>query len=205
MPITMDEPALRGMYEAVDGILFAGGNDVNPKLYNKKPLAIRGDVSKDVSELRDSYEVQLMKWALADKKPMLLICRGMQLINVVCGGSLYQHLPEDLPKGEDHSLSIKAQDFFELAHTLKVDPASRLHAILGSTDIEVNSLHHQGIEKLAPNLKAVAWSKDGIIEAIEGTNGGYVIGVQSHPEALEADIVPAWRSLFRSFVEASSR
>lgn len=201
LPLTDDTEILRSLYESVDGILFPGGNDIDPKLYGEEPIP----ATEDVSVFRDKNEAQLMEWALEDKKPILCICRGMELLNVVKGGSLHQDILADMPDKKDHESSSKAEDIEDLAHNLKVEPASKLAKALEATEIKTNTHHHQAINVLGEGLKATAWSEDGVIEGIETVDENYVIGVQSHPESLEAKAEPAWRKLFSSFVEAVSR
>lgn len=201
LPLTDDEDVLRALYESVDGILFPGGNDVDPKLYGEDPIP----ETKDVSEFRDKNEIQLMKWALEDKKPVLCICRGMELLNVIKGGTLHQDIQLALPDKQDHDSSSKAENLEDLAHNLRIDPDSKLAKILGSTEIRTNTHHHQGINILAPELRATAWSEDGIIEGLETEDDTYTIGVQSHPESLEAKAEPGWQKLFSSFVDATSQ
>jgi putative glutamine amidotransferase len=202
LPITTRKTTLRAMYESVGGLLLAGGNDPNPRLYGEEP---HPTTKGNVSRRRDSFEKQLIIWALQDSKPILAICRGMQLLNIVCGGNLYQDIPAYFPHAEDHTGSNVAKDIEHLAHTLRLKQASRLTAILGVATIKTNSSHHQAIKLLAPNLQAVAWSDDGIIEAVEGKTDAYIIGVQSHPESLVAKAEKTWLKLFESFVQAATK
>lgn len=200
IPLIEDQIVLRDVYERLDGIVFSGGNDLNPRLYGEEPYS----TSQSIYDLRDSTEGALMKWALKEDKPILAICRGMHLLNVLGGGTLYQHLEKDFPSEEDHYLCVTRKDFNVIAHHLKLKESSKLADILGVTTIAANSLHHQGIKKKADNLEAVAWSEDGLIEAVEPINAkGYVIGIQCHPEALD-EAMPEYRKLFASFIAAAS-
>jgi putative glutamine amidotransferase len=201
LPMTSDLTSLRAMYEEVSGIVFAGGNDVNPELYGEKPIKATVEVSK----FRDAYEKQLMQWAIEDKKPIFAICRGMQLINVVCGGSLYQDIPTYLPTTEDHQDSTNAGDITHIAHEIKLAPNSKLTSILSSKTIKTNTHHHQAVKQIASNLKAVGWSDDGIVEALESKDDSFVIGVQSHPESLTSNTDLAWIKLFEAFIAASGK
>lgn len=200
IPLTDDKKTLREIYDNLGGILFTGGNDIDPRLYGEEPT----EKSVDVSVFRDQTEVQLMKWALEDGKPILCICRGMELLNVVNGGTLYQDVLSELDEKNDHDSSSKAEDIEYLAHNLEIDPGSKLAKILGATQIPTNTHHHQAVKDVAPNYKVTAKAEDNIVEAIEPINEGgtYVIGVQSHPESLEKAAEPGWRKLFSSFVEA---
>jgi putative glutamine amidotransferase len=120
------------------------------------------------------------------------------------GGSLYQNIPTDLPAASDHNLSTKLQDLEHLAHVLKVDESSRFADIIHSNTINANTHHHQAFKVLGEGIKASAWAEDGIIEAIEGHDDSYAIGVQCHPESLH-DVEPKWNLVFRSFILSSSR
>jgi putative glutamine amidotransferase len=149
--------------------------------------------------------VQLITWALEDKKPILAICRGMQLLNVVCGGDLYQHIASELPEAEDHVESSSIKNMEHLAHDLNIERSSKLARILGLTKIQTNAHHHQAVNHIASNLKAVAWTSDGIVEALESKDAtNYIIAIQSHPEALVRRAEKAWLNLFISFVQAAS-
>lgn len=201
LPLTDDVGTLRAMYDSVNGVMIAGGNDIDPKLYGEKPHA----ATKDISVYRDRYETQLIRWALEDKKPILGICRGMHLVNVLCGGNLYQHIPSFFPNAEDHNSSDAAKDIEDLAHTLRIKEPSKLASILGVSTIKTNTHHHQAINRMAPNLQAVAWTNDGIIEAIESRDDSYFIGVESHPESLITKAEKRWLNLFLSFVQASAK
>lgn len=193
------ESELKNLYARLDGIVFAGGNDLNPELYHEEPHALTVDVSLE----RDRVETLLMSWALADNKPLFAICRGFQLLNVHLGGSLYQDIPTMLPAASNHELSTHKEDYTHIAHVLKVATGSRLATIIQADEIDANTHHHQGIKKLADTLEASAWSEDGLIEAIEHPDKLFTIGVQCHPESLYA-IDKKWASVFEEFVKASS-
>ena len=196
IPITDQTAALKEIYKRLDGILFAGGNDINPALYGEEVrLAV------DISVARDTAELALMKWALKDHKPILGICRGMHLLNVVGGGTLYQDIRADNPEANNHEQSSQEQNTEFLAHHLRLDKQSRFVKIIGQHELGANSHHHQAIKQLAINLNAVAWAEDGTIEAVEAINQDYIMAVQCHPESLH-DVAPAWDKLFMSFVKA---
>jgi len=199
LPLTTDEQALGDIYSHLDGILIAGGNDIDPTLYSQAV----GKETKDISKLRDNVEAQLLNWSKNDNKPLLAICRGMQLLNVIRHGSLHQHI-SGAPTAFDHTSSIQSEDIDNLAHILKVSPSSQLSKILGSGEISANSLHHQAIDKLGDDLQAVAWAEDGVIEAIEDPNQRFLIGVQCHPELLENNAEKRWRKLFAAFITATN-
>ncbi len=210
LPITHDTTVLRRLYEQCGGLLLTGGSDVDPEAYamphssNKVNATTHPSLTK-VSRRRDDQEYQLLKWALEDDKPILGICRGMQLINVFLGGSLHPDIAINLPSAHDHEVNIHKKDFHHLAHRLQINPGSQLSKALGIDTIAANSLHHQTINKLGDGLVATARSEDGIIEAIELTDARFLIGIQSHPEALEAESALEWRKLFETFVRASGQ
>lgn len=199
LPLTNKKSILRATYESLSGLLLAGGNDVDPKLYGEEPHK----TTMNVSAYRDAYEKQLIMWALQDRKPIVAICRGMQILNVVCGGSICQDISSYFPQAEDHNSSTATKDIEHLAHSLRIEPTSKLASILGVSTIKTNTHHHQAINLLASNLQAVAWTEDGIIEALESKDDAYIIAVQSHPESLTAKAEPTWHNMFLSFVKAA--
>ena len=184
-----DEPAPA----ALDGLLFSGGVDVDPRHFGQPPHP-----SIEVDEERDQFELPLARRALEAGLPVLGICRGMQLLNVVAGGSLIQHL-------EGHRLGPDSVQSGQ--HVVRVAPDSELAAILGRDEVPVNSRHHQavGSDELAPGLTPTAWSPDGVIEAFERPGEGWLVAVQWHPERVD-EVDPACRRLAEALVErASSR
>jgi putative glutamine amidotransferase len=144
------------------------------------------------------------KWAMAEGKPILAVCRGAQLLSVAAGGSLYQDVTTQFPGAIKHDYWPKAgvSTRKDLVHPVNVVPDTRLGKILGTTSFPVNSMHHQGIKELAPNLVANAFAPDGLIEGVESKDDDFVLGVQWHPEDL-ADSDPQMRKLFDAFVDAS--
>ncbi len=181
----------------LDGILFTGGGDIGiDRLSNKSHLHV-----SDVDSERDSIEFSLLDILMQEEKPFLGICRGFQVINVGLGGSLFTHIEDQMPGALKHDYY---PDFprTHLAHMVKVKSGSSLANIIGETDLSVNSLHHQGAKIIPSVLKPVAYSSDGLVEALELPNYPFGIGVQWHPECLTDQ--PASRRIFRAFVEAAS-
>lgn len=202
IPLLDDEPeALRGAYDVCDGILIPGGVDVDPTYFQEDPHPKLGRIDP----ARDRTEMQLARWAIEDEKPILGLCRGLQVINVALGGSLYQDLEEQYPDAIKH-------DYFptygferdHLAHEVTLAKGSRLRHLMELDRIQVNSMHHQGIKTLAPALMASAVAPDGLVEAAELTGDGFCVGVQWHPEVFELTD-PHTRHVFREFVMASAR
>jgi putative glutamine amidotransferase len=182
-----------------DGILLPGGNDVNPMLYGEK----RKSQTQSPDDKRDMFELNLIDKAMDKKLPILGICRGLQLLNVKLGGSLYQDIQEEMKgsiRHDWHEENSKPLSRASLVHQLSLDQNSRLHNLIGKDTIEVNSLHHQGIKNLGKNLTATAHSPDGLVEAIEMADYPYLVGVQWHPEELYS--IPVWRNLIDDFIKA---
>ncbi len=197
-PLIEDEAVLRALYDRLDGVLLAGGNDVDPQHYGEEPLPQLGKVD----ELRDRVEMQLARWATAEGKPVLGICRGMQVLNVALGGSLYQDIGTQLTQAIVHDSSFTCENWAHMAHDLHIEPNSKLGRLFGPGAFPTNSLHHQSLKLIAPGLQAVGWAPDGVVELIEGDDERFIVGVQCHPEALQAEADPRWRALFEAFVES---
>ena len=200
LPISTDETQWRELFDRCDGLLFAGGNDIDPSRYGEAMNGTRDDFSKN----RDAQEFALIELALKHDKPVLGICRGMEVLNVALGGSLYQDVPSQLPDMQNHEASLIEEKMAFIAHQLKIDEDSKLAEILQVTTIPANTHHHQAVHKLGKDLKATAWAEDGIVEALELPNKKFVLGVQLHPEALEDEIEPRWRKLFGAFIAAAT-
>ncbi|MGA7363338.1 MAG: gamma-glutamyl-gamma-aminobutyrate hydrolase family protein [Candidatus Dormiibacterota bacterium] len=174
------------------GLLLPGGPDVDPLRYGRDL-----DTTTEPDPESDQLEFALLDWALTRAIPVLAICRGLQVLNVALGGTLVQDLPQHAPDSDPEQPRPRNQ----VAHALQIDRASRLGAIVKADTIQVNSIHHQGIDLLAPPLIATGWAPDGLVEAVETKDGGFVLGVQYHPEEL-APQDPASRAVFEAFAEA---
>lgn len=192
-----DEATLRAVYDRLDGVLLAGGVDMEPATFGETPHPRLGRTDP----ARDLVELKLARWAIAEGKPLLGLCRGHQVLNVALGGTLYQDIEAQVPGAIRH-------DYFPgfprdyLAHHVTVTPGSRLHAAAGDSTMPVNSMHHQAVKALAPGLVATAWAEDGVIEAIESEGPGYLVGVQWHPEVFESRDERTQR-LFEGFIAAA--
>ena len=178
----------------LDGLLLTGGGDIDPARYGESPI----DATSGVDPERDEAELGLLAAAREGGLPVLGICRGCQLLNVALGGTLVQDLP-----GADGRAHLVLGARQQLSHVLTVQPDSALHALVGRPDVEVNSIHHQGIARPASALRPVAWAEDGLIEAVEGRHEP-LLGVQWHPENL-IDSAPVHLGIFRWLVEESGR
>lgn len=197
----LDESTLRAAYEELDGIFLPGGADIDPATYGRDPHPLCDRTDRE----RDRVELLLAGWAIAEGKPVLGVCRGLQLINVAAGGTLYQDLAEQYAGAIRHDYFPYAGGHARdhLAHAVRISEASRLERVLGARELRVNSMHHQGIRELGRGLVATAHAPDGLIEGIEGTNGRFVVAVQWHPEAL-TDADSRSRQLFAAFIDAAA-
>ena len=172
--------------DGVRGLVLTGGEDVAPARYGAAPHPRLGDVDP----ARDAAELALIDAARRRRLPILAICRGIQILNVALGGTLYQDLNSERPGSVPHNESSN--------HDVRVEPGSLLERTLGARSASVNSRHHQAIRDLAPGLKAVAWADDGVIEAAEPADATapWIVAVQWHPEDLTE------RALFDGFARA---
>ncbi len=194
LPLTNEEAQLRQILRRVDGVLFPGGQDIDPAFYQESVSAQCGEVCRR----RDEMERNLLRLCRMQRKPALGICRGLQLFNAVLGGTLYQHIPQQLPDACEHHMR---PPYHRPVHPVSVEAGSLLFDLLGKTRLQVNSYHHQGVRELSPLLTACAWSPDGLVEAAEDRSQPFFLGVQWHPEWLwETDADS--RTLFYSFVQA---
>ena len=197
IPLNLDDETLRVIFDRLDGLLIQGGLDVHPKEYGEEIAPYCGEI--DAAE--DATERRLLDWAFEKSLPILAICRGIQILNVVAGGTLYQDVDAQLPNLLHHP-HIKGNSPNFLAHPIQVEPSSRLGRALGAREIAVNSRHHQAVKRVAPGFHVTARAPDGIVEAIEPDDPRrFVLAVQFHPESLidDARIL----NLFKEFVRAS--
>jgi putative glutamine amidotransferase len=201
IPPVQDELTLRALYDRLDGVLLAGGGDIAPANYGDEPHPQLGTLDP----LRDGAELPMARWAAAEGKPVLGICRGVQVLNVALGGSLWQDIPSQIGGELHHNLSYEREDWTHMAHPIRIAPDSQLRALLGVDTMTINSLHHQSVRSIAPGLRAVAWAPDGVVEALEGSGDSFLIGVQCHPEALQDSADPRWRAVFAAFVQSCAR
>jgi putative glutamine amidotransferase len=191
LPVIPEE-ASASLVELVDGLLLTGGGDVDPALYGQD----RTEPLMDVDPRRDVIESALVHKSIDRHRPLLAVCRGVQMLNVALGGSLIPDLPsagwashdQNAPSADPH-------------HVVSIDPDSRIGRALGRTTVAVNSFHHQAVKTEAPSLKVVARAPDGLVEAVEFVDSSrWVVGVQWHPEMMVPNH-PAQSDLFRALVE----
>ena len=192
--------ALRG----AGGLLLTGGDDVAPSRYGETTLT--GTV--EVAPERDEFEIALVQEARRIGLPIFAICRGVQVLNVACGGTLVQDIPSQVENALDHAFKVPQHKPFDYAHDVWVDDNSLLAKLMaerlnGSDSCAVNSRHHQAVKTVAPGFRVVATAPDGIIEAIEDPSARFCLGVQWHPENFWR--TGEFRPLFEGFVEASNK
>lgn len=201
IPLLDDEQeALEAAYQSCDGILIPGGVDMDPSHFGEAPHEKLGRTDP----ARDRVEMQVTRWAVRDRKPLLGLCRGLQVINVALGGSLYQDLEAQYPDAIRHDyFPTHGFDRSHLAHEVELARGSRLRSLMELDRIPVNSMHHQGIRTLAPALTACAVAPDGLIEAVESPDEHFLVGVQWHPEVFEMTD-PHTRHVFHAFIEAAA-
>jgi putative glutamine amidotransferase len=201
LPLLHDDlDTLRAMYDRLDGIFMAGGADIDPATYGEARHVACGVADAP----RDRTELTLARWALEERKPLLGLCRGLQVVNVASGGTLFQDLTAQRGEGIKHDYFPEDGRYPRdmIVHDVRLATGSRLAKILGEETVPVNSRHHQGIKSLGAGLVASAFAPDGLIEGVEIATDQFAIGVQWHPEDLTA-VRPETQHLFDSFVEAA--
>lgn len=197
IPVGTPDRDLNDLRSHLDGLLLTGGADVEPARFG----GILHEKVYGVDPERDNLEFGLVRLAVRTQWPFLGICRGIQVINAALGGTLYTHIADQLPDALDHEHDPeKPYDY--LAHPVVIQTNSLLGRIMGVSEVETNSLHHQGIEKIAPVLTPIAWTPDKLVEGIEITEHPFALGVQWHPEWMpEYSLMQA---IFRAFIQAAS-
>jgi putative glutamine amidotransferase len=197
IPSLIAEDGWDSLYFRLDGILFSGGGDIGLEYAPGEPHLRIDDVDLD----RDSIELKMVRAAASDGKPFLGICRGCQVMNVALGGTLYTHIPDQLPNALDHSYPGNMRTV--LVHEIKIDEGTHIAEIFGEPIVKVNSLHHQGLKDIAPSVRVAGHAPDGLVEAIELPDHPFGVAVQWHPEWLMDQA--GTRNLFKSFVQASNK
>jgi len=197
IPTTAEAGEQQLLLQMCDGLILTGGNDLDPRLYGEEIL---NDTVEPAPE-RDAAEYRLCEGALAAEMPILGICRGMQLLNVYFGGTLYQDIPSQVKTNLGHRPAASGE---RLVHDCKAEASTPMALLLGQEAFAVNTYHHQAAKALAPGLRAMAKSPDGMIEAIYKPDGAFLWGVQWHPERI-------WRQeessakVFEAFLDACQK
>jgi putative glutamine amidotransferase len=199
IPLNLPEDALKDLCRRLNGLLLAGGGDVDPVHYDEDPHPALGGLDP----ARDRVELMMARWALEDGIALLGICRGIQTLNVAAGGTLYQDIPTQYPGAVHHSYDLSESPWERPTHGVRLAGDSYLANCLAATDLRTNSFHHQAVKQVAPGFTVTGWAEDGLIEAIEDPTAPYfTVGVQWHPEAM-THVDAAARRLFAAFVEAA--
>lgn len=194
----MSEAAIEQCMDALDGLLLAGGGDVDPRHFGQEPVMEIGEIIP----VRDQLEFALIRAADSRRPmPVLGICRGLQVMNVSAGGTLYQDLPTQYRSAGVQLLGHSQDDSVNAtAHSVRLETASQLRNLLGADVLAVNSMHHQAVQKTGRGYRAVAFSEDGVVEAIEHTGHPFRLAVQWHPERMSD---AASLRLFEGFIDSA--
>ena len=201
IPLLLTHPNANGSVseigDLIGGLLMIGGPDLPVEYYGGTPYDLKGE--DPMHPNRVAFDRKIFEICRDQKKPILSICAGFQHINVIYGGTLYEDIPSQLPNAIDHG-GYKGPT---VHHPVEVDPHCTLHDIIGEEVLTVNSAHHQGVKKQGEGLKVTAWSSDGLVEAVEPSNGeATFLAVQWHPEKMEND--PTQMKLFRWLIEETN-
>jgi putative glutamine amidotransferase len=197
LPVVMSPQPLEAVGDLIgrlDGLLIPGGPDIDPATYGDVPHETLGPLFPEI----DRFEIACLLEAERIGLPVLAICRGMQIVNVAHGGTLFQDLPAEVGTEVLHRRGSLADP--PAMHAVRVEPDSRLARVLGTAELVTNAFHHQAPRELGEGLRAVAWTEDGVIEGLEG---GSVLGVQWHAEAMQDR--PDQRALFAALIDAAKR
>jgi Predicted glutamine amidotransferases len=194
IPVIESESYMNDLIARLEGILFTGGSDIDPTRYNSPFQRGLGMIVPE----RDNFELKLLDNALKQNKPILGICRGFQLLNVYCGGTLYQDIGHANITEVEHVGLMAPKE--HPTHKVWLQKGSRVYNAYQQEEVFVNSFHHQTIEKLGENLIATGKSPDGLIEALEHKNYDFVVGVQWHPEMM-SDVYPEQLTLFKALID----
>lgn len=195
----VDDEAVPTLLGRIDGLLLTGGGDVDPTLYGSEPTK----EMYGIDPKRDRFEIALVREAHRRKMPVLAICRGIQILNVALGGTLIEDIPDEIGSSQSHAEI--GDRVYETYQNVRIDDSCGLAALVGTTELGVNSIHHQALRRVADGIHPVAWADDGVIEAIEADDADWpLIGVQWHPEYLASvDDNPSQR-LFAAFIDNAS-
>lgn len=202
IPLEVSSQQLEALLERIDGFIFCGGGDIDPAFYHQ-PRQVNN--LGHIQQQRDELEISLMRLIMKTRKPFLAICRGIQVMNVANGGTLWQDLALQKPNAMRHDYYYDELRYARnyIAHQVTLDESSLLYDIVKTKRLAVNSLHHQGVKDVANNLKAAGYADDGLVEVLEAIDHPFGLGVQWHPEELVPQHEPACQ-MFKALVEAAS-
>lgn len=183
----------------LDGLLLTGGGDVDPTLFFEEPIPHLGNVSPE----RDNFEIALTQAMLNLNKPILGICRGIQILNIAAGGNIYQDIYSQFDKPLLQHTQFAPRH--HASHFIQIEKATKLHGIVQSDLVKVNSFHHQAVKKIPKDFEICAIANDGLIEAIESKEHDFVLGIQWHPEGMLKKNDSSSASLFQAFIKACQK
>jgi putative glutamine amidotransferase len=195
IPLLGDLSGLTTLLPRLDGLLLSGGIDIQPKHYGEEPHALLGEVEPRLDEL----ELALAHWAIKEDIPTLGICRGMQMMNVALGGTLYQDLSDQVPGSLRHPNWDLPRN--TLAHSVRIEAGSAMERIMGRSEVWANSLHHQAVKVPGKGARISGRAEDGVAELLEVPGRRFMMAAQCHPEELYKD-ERVWGNLFSAFVDA---
>ena len=198
MPFELAGEDQARLLDSLDGVIFTGGGDLAVEFYG----GTMSDLVTDIDNDRDRFEMDLAKLVLESDLPVLGICRGLQLLNVAMGGSLIEDIPSEVADAVAHPY-VEGDAFDKLVHSIEIKEDSLLGEVCGVKELQVNSLHHQGIRKVADGLDAVAWAPDGVVEGAVMQDRAFGVLVQWHPECLPEEAHA--QALFAAFVQAAQK
>lgn len=195
IPISSDIEVIEAQVDLLDGIILSGGPDINPLLFNEEPLEKLGTISSE----RDDFEMKLLECAYKKKKPILGICRGIQIINTFFGGTVLQDISYDT-NVKTHIKHDQSTSAGAVTHTINIQKDSFLYKIFGEKVI-TNSYHHQSVNKAAPDFKVTGTTTDNVIEVIEKIDASdFILGVQFHPEMMAGANNPDGLKIFQALI-----
>ncbi len=196
LPLNADDADIERLFRIIDGLLLTGGPDMDPSFYGEA----KDEKCGEIDAMRDAVEQKYFNKAMSLDMPVFGICRGLQVINILMGGTLYQDLPTQFtsPNAENHRQTASRDT---LTHKVTLVQSSPLYALLEAEKLPVNSFHHQGVRQLAPGLLPAAIAEDGLVEALYAPHKSFVQAVQWHPECCFETDEPS-RKIFRAFINA---
>ena len=192
LPVTMDPERIRELFESVDGVLLCGGPDIHPNLYGEQIKYYCGHVNHE----RDVFELELARLCIEEDKPLMGICRGSQVLNVACGGTLYQDI--NLQGATDFKHADNSESHSPVAHPVNLLTGKFFEQVLGISELEITSWHHQAVRAPGEGIEIAALCPDGIIEGVYMPSKKCIFGVEWHPEMLPDN--PGYK-LFDYFVD----
>ena len=195
IPVAQNNQSLTVIINRIDGLILSGGVDVNPKFYGEQPVTGLGEIDED----RDRTELELAKMAYAKNLPIFAICRGIQVLNVALGGTLYQDIANQINESIFHTQNASKS---VTTHTVQIETETALYQIFKRKTVWVNGKHHQAVKDIAQGLRVSARAVDGVIEGIEHPSKKFVLGVQWHPEGTWSSDTYS-KKLFRAFIKAA--